>query len=184
MVRGDARRVTRCRSGQCPRRARRREATEPSAQSLAIPSVPGDKGQTSPAVTPELKAAAAAVQARVVNFVRTNGTQHSFATYADPLTGKVVLETDAPSTVVSSLVGLEAGVVEVRTTKVSDIFNRRDDIAPFWGGAGIRVAGGGTCSSGYTVRNSAGTRFMITAGHCSPTAKPLSRKSAVASWVP
>jgi hypothetical protein len=55
--------------------------------------------------------------------------------------------------------------LQVRRNKIVDTFNRRDDIPPFWGGGGI-ASGGGICSSGYAVQNGAGTRFMVTAGHC------------------
>jgi len=52
-----------------------------------------------------------------------------------------------------------------RNKKVKDSWNRRDDIPSYWGGAGI-TAEGFICSAGYTVQNSVGTRFMVTAGHC------------------
>ena len=45
-----------------------------------------------------------------------------------------------------------AGTAQVRRSTTSDTFHRRDDISPFWGGAGITQRGG-TCSSGYAVRN-------------------------------
>jgi hypothetical protein len=111
--------------------------------------------------------ASATIQSRIVDYVRGNGTRHDFGTYADPATGKVVIETNAPSTVVSSVVGTLGRMVQVRSTSISDSFSRRDDVAPYWGGAGITLtAPNPRCSSGYAVRNSAGTRFMVTAGHC------------------
>jgi hypothetical protein len=133
------------------------------------PAVPADTvdAAAAPAVSPAISQASAVIQSRIVDHVQTHGTKYTFGAYADALTGKVVLETDAPPDVVSSLVGEQAGMVEVRDQTVADNFSRRDDIAPFWGGAGIRnTTTGGICTSGYTVRNSAGTRFMVTAGHC------------------
>ncbi|MET0739926.1 MAG: hypothetical protein ABWZ26_00035 [Candidatus Nanopelagicales bacterium] len=47
----------------------------------------------------------------------------------------------------------------------SDVFHHRDDIQPFWGGAGLS-ASGFLCSTGYAVKTFFGTRFMVTAGHC------------------
>jgi hypothetical protein len=108
-----------------------------------------------------------AIQSRIVDYVEENGTEYTFGAYADPFTGKVVVETDAPSEVVSSLVGADRGVVDVRKQSVADNFSRRDDVPSFWGGAGITLtAPSARCSSGYTVQNSVGTRFQVTAGHC------------------
>lgn len=42
---------------------------------------------------------------------------------------------------------------------------RLNDVAPWWGGAGL-TAGGGFCSSAYGVVNAAGTQYMLTANHC------------------
>jgi len=124
-------------------------------------------GKASRAVSPAVSQASSTIQSRIVDFVRTHGTKHTFGSFADPATGKVVIETNAPAGVVSSLVGTFAGLVEVRKQTISDAFSRRDDVAPFWGGAGITLtAPNPRCSSGYTVRNSAGTRFLVTAGHC------------------
>jgi len=134
---------------------------------------PADKaaGNTSRAVSravsPAVSRASTTVQSRIVNYVRTHGSKYTFGSYADPASGKVVIDTDAPANVVSSLVGSYRGMVNVRKKTISDNFSRRDDIPAFWGGAGITLtAPNPRCSSGYTVKNSAGTRFMVTAGHC------------------
>jgi hypothetical protein len=126
-------------------------------------------GKASLAVSPAISQASAAIQSRIVDYVRTNGTKYTFGAYADALTGKIVVETDAPSEVVSSLVGtnVNASMVEVRKQTATDDFSRRDDVPSFWGGSGITFAAPtGHCSSGYTVQNGAGTRFLVTAGHC------------------
>ena len=119
-------------------------------------------------VNPAANRALTAIQSRIAAFVRTDGTEHSFGSYVDPASGKVVLETDAPARVVSSVVGTSArGMVEVRRAAVSDRFSRRSDVAPFWGGAGVTATVNVPwCSTGFTVKNAAGTRFMVTAGHC------------------
>lgn len=46
--------------------------------------------------------------------------------------------------------------------------SRYYDTAPFWGGAAIYRSNGGRCTTSFTVKNSSGTRFMVTAGHCGP----------------
>ncbi|HEU4421745.1 MAG TPA: hypothetical protein VFR67_04295 [Pilimelia sp.] len=132
-------------------------------------AVPADAaaGRTAVAVSPAVSQASTTIRSRIVNFVRTHGTRHSFGTYVDQTTGRIVVETDAPSSVVASLVGTHGALVDVRKQTISDTFSRRDDVPAFWGGAGITLtAPSARCSSGYTVQNSAGTRFMVTAGHC------------------
>jgi hypothetical protein len=124
-------------------------------------------GRTAPPTSPEVSLASSTVQSRILDYVRANGTRYTFGSYADALSGKVVLETDAPSEVVSALVGTFGELVEVRKQTISDQFHRRDDVAPFWGGAGVTPTSGVPhCSDGYVVQNAVGTRFMVTAGHC------------------
>jgi hypothetical protein len=119
------------------------------------------------AVSAAVSQASSTVRSRIVSFVRAHGTKYSFGTFVHPTTGKIVIETDAPSSVVSSLVGTYGGLVELRKQTISDNFSRRDDVPAFWGGAGITLtAPSARCSAGYTVQNSAGVRFMVTAGHC------------------
>jgi hypothetical protein len=115
--------------------------------------------------------ALAALQGRIANYVRTQGTKHSFGSFIDPTSGRIVVETDAPAGVVSALVGavagLDAAAVRVRRAPVSDTFSRKADITPYWGGNGVTASVGTPwCSTGFTVRNSAGARSMVTAGHC------------------
>lgn len=121
--------------------------------------------------------ALAAVQARVRAYVAKHGTKYTFGTYADPVTGRIVMDTNAPSDLVSSLTSVartqaspsEQGSASVRVVvrkqKTADSFGRRDDTAPFYGGGGLR-ASNALCSTGYAVTNSTGNRWMVTAGHC------------------
>ncbi len=91
--------------------------------------------------------------------------KYTYTSHLDLQTGRVILETDAPASVTERLVK-EHPEIALRDAKpVADLFNRRDDIPPFWGGASIQ-SGGATCSTGFTVRNSSGTRFTTTAAHC------------------
>jgi hypothetical protein len=139
-------------------------------QSLAPDRDATAKAAASPAAT----AALATIQTRIARYVATHGTAYTFGSYLDSTTGKIVLHTNAPASLVASLTDLSgaataqaqaASQVQVLRTGPTDTFSRRDDIPAFYGGGGI-TSGGGLCSSGYAVQNSAGTRFMVTAGHC------------------
>ncbi|MFJ3310407.1 hypothetical protein ACIPSA_47005 [Streptomyces sp. NPDC086549] len=142
---------------------------------MADDSLAPDRGaQPKVAVSPATKLALAAIQKQIAHYVATNDTKYTFASYADQATGRIVLETDAPDGVVSTLTDLPGAAkdqdqavsqMQVRKTTTTDVFSRRDDSPPFYGGGGISN-GSVLCSSGYTVQNSAGTRFMVTAGHC------------------
>lgn len=118
-------------------------------------------------VSPALARSSATVQARIISYVRTHGTSHTFGAYADPATGRIVIETNAPADVVASLTRNAGAPITVRRATITDSFSRKDDIAPFWGGGGIVLSTGvARCSSGYAVKNAAGIRFQVTAGHC------------------
>ncbi len=120
--------------------------------------------------TPATQAALKQVQHRIASYVANNGTRYTFGSYADPTTGDIVVESSAPAKVVARLTSTSAvqrGGVEVTTrrTVTRDAWHRRDDIPSYYGGAGLS-ASGALCSSGYAVKNSSGTRYMVTAGHC------------------
>jgi hypothetical protein len=122
--------------------------------------------------SPAASQALTVIQGRIADYVAKHGTSHTFASYLDSDTGRIVVDTDAPASVVSDLTSMsdpdrrrEVGKAKLRRTNISDTWHRRDDIPSFWGGAGITNAGG-ICSSGYAVRNAVGTVFSVTAGHC------------------
>jgi hypothetical protein len=122
----------------------------------------------SPAAARALKA----IQQRTADYVARHGTKYTFASSLDSTTGRIVLDTNAPASVMSGLTRMsdpdQRRAVEkakVRRATISDAWHRRDDIPSFWGGAGITNAGG-ICSSGYAVRNVWGTVSSVTAGHC------------------
>lgn len=129
------------------------------------------------AASPGAAKALEAIQRRIENYVAKHGTTHTFASYIDADTGQIVLETDAPAVVVDDLTKMSdeaqeraVGNATIRRTTTSDTshWHRRNDIEPYWGGAGI-TNGGGVCSSGYTVQSSSGYRYSVTAGHCFAT---------------
>ncbi|MEN3358865.1 MAG: hypothetical protein V7637_2847 [Mycobacteriales bacterium] len=129
-------------------------------------STAADAGRPAKAVGAALQASSAAVQSRIAGWVAGHGTKYTWGSYADAVTGRVVVSTDAPDSVVASLVGGTANV-EVRKAHIDDLFSRKSDVAPYWGGAGIVLTQGvPQCSAGYVVQDGAGTRSMVTAGHC------------------
>jgi hypothetical protein len=124
--------------------------------------------------SPAARSALATIQTRIARYVATHGTTYTFGNYLDPATGRIVLDTDAPADLVSSLTDLSgapidqrqaASQLQLRRTTITDTSGRLDDSPPFHGSAGLD-AEGFLCSSGFAVQNSSGTRFMTTAGHC------------------
>jgi hypothetical protein len=130
-------------------------------------AVPADvaAGVAAPAVSRAVSQASATIQSRIADFVAVHGTKSSFGVYVDRGVGKVIVQTDAPGAVVSSLVSTFGAMVEVRTESGGDDVSRKSDTSPFWGGSGV-AGPKGICTSGYVVQNSAGTRFLAEAGHC------------------
>jgi len=144
-----------------------KQVSPPGPADAAVLRAEAAAGQTAARPSAGSEAALAALQANIGRWVKANGTRHSFASYLDARTGRIVLKTDAPGRVVASLVGAHAGLVDVNAATTTDLYSRRDDIPSYWGGAGITATTGTPwCSSGFTLQDSGGTRFQATAGHC------------------
>ena len=117
------------------------------------------------------RAALATVEARIADYVSKDGTKYTFGTYGDPATGNVVVDTDAPASLVESLTSaqgdksLASVKVQIRKETTTDTYQRRDDIPSYWGGAGL-LASNALCSTGYAVKSFTGYKYMVTAGHC------------------
>jgi hypothetical protein len=90
--------------------------------------------------------------------------QYGYASWLDLRTGQVVLKTDAPEAVTDPLMEEFPGAIERRDGRLRELFHRRDDSAPFWGGGSL--VSGGTCTAGFAVRDPSGRRFLTTASHC------------------
>ncbi|CAL9426476.1 hypothetical protein SUDANB95_01949 [Actinosynnema sp. ALI-1.44] len=129
-----------------------------------------EEAAAAPAVVPEhLTRASRTIRDRVLDHVAANGTTHEFSVYRDLDAGTVVVGTNAPADVLARLIDGHADVVRTVGQGVEETASRKSDSAPFYGGAGIRPSGGtDKCSTGFTVKNAAATRFMVTAGHCYP----------------
>ncbi|WJK34318.1 hypothetical protein [Solwaraspora sp. WMMA2065] len=137
---------------------------------------PDRTGRATVAASVAASAMLETIQRRIADYVATHGTKYTFGSYLDATTGKIVVDTDAPADLVAALIKpagtsaahlRAASELQVSRSTISDFWHRRDDIQPYWGGGGItQTAGAAWCSAGYAVRNGAGTRFSVTAGHC------------------
>jgi hypothetical protein len=110
------------------------------------------------------KKTADGIREEIASFAPEN-PKFSYASHLDLRSGRVILSTDAPASVTERLVKEHPEIQLVDGKPVSDLWNRRDDVPMFWGGASI-TSGGGTCSSGFAVKKPSGQRFMTTAAHC------------------
>jgi hypothetical protein len=154
-----------------------------TAAALTLGTAAAQASSLAPSTASSAAASAAAtssalstIQSRIIQYVATHGTKYSFGSYLDSKTGQMVLSTNAPAGVVSSLTkmtgasaaqSLATSRMQVRNFVTSDTSGRRDDVPAFSGGGGI-TSGGTVCSSGYavTLDSAPTTRYMITAGHC------------------
>ncbi len=157
----------------CSRSAGSDASEFPPGQAVAADRAPDRAAAGQNEAPPAAAQALAAMQRRIENFVDRNGNGRSFASFVDSSTGRIVLITDASESAIAQVTNLPDAAQKrevdkariVKNTPTRDVFHRRDDVPPFWGGAGI-AAGGGICSAGYAARNGAGTVFGVTAGHC------------------
>jgi hypothetical protein len=160
--------------------------SKPQPKGTHAPADPGPSaGERSAAkrvASPAATAAEKTVEARIRSYVATHGTTYTFGTYTDPATGALVVDTNAPASVVASLTSLgtskaASGVaVHVNRETTKDAYSRRDDVPAFYGGGGL-YASGFLCSTGYAVQSSTGARWMVTAGHCFANGTTVSTES-------
>ena len=113
------------------------------------------------------KATVDTIQDRVSKRAWSPAAKHyNYASWLDLKTGKMVLKTNAPTSVTAPLTKDYPGVIDRQVDTIRDNFSRFADIPPFWGGSSIK-SGGSVCSSGFVVQKG-GQRFLTTAGHCFP----------------
>lgn len=115
-----------------------------------------------------------AVKARVAQIAATRpGQNDGWVVYLDLPTGVITVEGPASASLERALT-TEFGpkiTYVLSKSRVERIFDRNTDVQPFWGGDRITdnwifPDQGTQCTSGFAVRNAAGTRYMTTAGHC------------------
>ncbi|MEV0675580.1 S1 family peptidase [Actinosynnema sp. NPDC050436] len=121
---------------------------------------------TTPAVTRSrtTRAEVDAVDARIRARARQDPAGHVYGSVFDLARDVVVVTSDAPPDVLEPLsAGLSVPVEHRYGGGGRD--SRQNDPRPFRGGAAITV-GSGKCTSGFTVADPDGNRYLLTAGHC------------------
>ncbi|MFG2057932.1 S1 family peptidase [Micromonospora sp. NPDC048930] len=121
----------------------------------------------------ELKAATAELQ----RSARIPGT----AWWTDPVTNQVVISVDSTVTG-AKLDQVKAAVARtngaVRLISEPGVLSTRIN-----GGQAIYAGGGGRCSLGFNVRNSAGTYYFLTAGHCTNISASWYTNSSLTTYI-
>lgn len=152
------------------------KGTERVSRTRPVPHTDRPDHANAPVASKAAQDELSTLQARVRGYVAKHGAKYTFGTYLDATTGKIVIDTNAPADVVDSLTSTStrgaaaretaAGTrVKVNRQRTTDLYHRRDDVPSYYGGGGL-LASGALCSAGYTVTNSSGTRWMVSAGHC------------------
>ncbi|MEH1059207.1 S1 family peptidase [Micromonospora sp. CPCC 206171] len=103
------------------------------------------------------------------------------AWWTDPATNQVVVSVDSTVTgakldKVKAAAARTGGAVRIEAE--AGVLSTRIS-----GGNAIYAGGGGRCSLGFNVRNSAGTQFFITAGHCTNISASWYSNSAQTSYL-
>jgi hypothetical protein len=101
--------------------------------------------------------------------------------YFDPRSGRVVAETTGAAEPYAAIVKDHEGSIDFRSDLSGGEENRNADGAPHWGGAVI-VSNNWACSSGYTVKRSNGTKFMVSAAHCADNVGEVIRGGTGLLW--
>jgi hypothetical protein len=105
------------------------------------------------------------VNAALAKYQSSGALGNSSAFMLNVRTGKVDLYTDLPSAGVQSLMGSYWDLVSYHAGGVIAT-SRQSDTPPFWGGASTTDFATKTCTTSFTVKNGAGTKYLLTAGHC------------------
>lgn len=88
----------------------------------------------------------------------------AYGFYYDARTDSVVVEGNLPEAQLPQTARAK-GLITYKHSADAGRVSRYNDSLPHWGGSAI-FNGGVRCSSAFNVRNSAGTRLAVTAGHC------------------
>ncbi|QSB13552.1 hypothetical protein JQS43_18435 [Natronosporangium hydrolyticum] len=105
--------------------------------------------------------------------------RYAYGAYLDLARDVLVLGTNAPPAVVRPLATRYPAPLELRFGDDPGR-GRGSDFPPFWGGASI-TSGGAICSSGFTVQTG-GVRYMLTAGHCFGSGRPVTSTVSGHTW--
>jgi hypothetical protein len=115
----------------------------------------------------DIKAILGAIDARSFDVAALQG---AYAYFFMPRLGAVVVDVAGPTTAFSTLTAAWGKKILVRSGAGGpQAAYRHDDLAPHWGAAQLIFYPSGDvngCTSGFTVHSSAGTQYMVSAGHC------------------
>jgi hypothetical protein len=98
---------------------------------------------------------------------KTGGYSSGF----DPALGLFTIKSDLPASAFADVLDQFPGLVSYveEPMEIVDL-SRENDIEAYWGGVRISTEPDewllSPCSTGFTVKNAAGTRFMVSASHC------------------
>ncbi|WP_117212151.1 S1 family peptidase [Allorhizocola rhizosphaerae] len=98
------------------------------------------------------------------------------AVWIDPVTNQVVFDVDE-TVVADKLATVQAAVA--RSGGAARVQPIKGQLSRLLSGGGAIHGGGVRCSLGFNVRNSSGTYFFVTAGHCTNVASAWSDSSGV-----
>ncbi|MEV4345825.1 alpha-lytic protease prodomain-containing protein [Actinoplanes sp. NPDC049596] len=118
---------------------------------------------TAAGATPRFVARSGAELAAADNALKASLKTPGTAFAIDPVSNQVVVSVD------STVTGAKLAAVEATVAKLGDkarIESTPGEISIKISGGDAIYAGGGRCSLGFNVRNSAGTNYFLTAGHC------------------
>jgi len=131
---------------------------------VAVTDVAAARQVAAAGATPKIVARGAAELARATAELDRSAKIPGTAWWTDPATNQVVVSVDSTVTG-AKLEQVKAAAARmngaVRIEAETGVLSTRIS-----GGQAIYAGGGGRCSLGFNVRNSAGTQFFITAGHC------------------
>jgi hypothetical protein len=113
--------------------------------------------------TAEITAITTTIKKRAWN---ATAIEYAYGFYYDPRRDAMVVGTDAAADVVAPLLRTYPGKIVYQNAPTRRD-SRLNDGPPHWGGSSINDTGSTPdCSSAFSVQNSVGTRFMVTAAHC------------------
>ncbi|MEU1519036.1 hypothetical protein ABZ490_44055 [Streptomyces sp. NPDC005811] len=94
--------------------------------------------------------------------------KYDFGAFYDGQADQVMINTDAPKSVVDSLEKTYGNKVTVLKTRFEQQETRYNDTSPYWGGTSVGDINAdeyGSCTSGYKI-HVGNTYYMTSAGHC------------------
>jgi hypothetical protein len=98
--------------------------------------------------------------------LKTQVIDASYGFGFDPLSGTVILRSEAPESAFAKIEDAFPGKISYLSAKWTQT-SWNNDGQPHWGGAWIQSAAE-LCTSAFPMADAAGRRYMMTAGHCFP----------------